>query len=226
MISAKAAALCLCPAVAAPTVLATQPAVRHAVAHVMHRAADRLDHSRPAHSVVSKAPICTPAPGALPASAATAGAPETPVASGGGQGTAGLDPAAAATATGITAPAAFTAAAASLAALRGDARGFGSGIGAGTGGALSGSGAPTAAATAAPEPSAGQPGVAQPVVPQPVVALPVVAQPIVALTPEPIASTAGVPEPESWALLVIGFAVTGVAFRARRTAIAARRAAA
>ena len=44
MISAKLAALCLCPAlVATPAVLATHPKARHAVAHLLHRAADRLE---------------------------------------------------------------------------------------------------------------------------------------------------------------------------------------
>lgn len=44
MISGKLAALCLCPAlVATPAVIATHPKMRHAVAHIMHRAADRLE---------------------------------------------------------------------------------------------------------------------------------------------------------------------------------------
>ncbi len=44
MISAKLAALCLCPAlVATPAVIATHPKARHAVAHLLHRAADRLE---------------------------------------------------------------------------------------------------------------------------------------------------------------------------------------
>ena len=44
MLPAKLAALCLCPAlVATPAVIATHPKARHAVAHLLQRAADRLE---------------------------------------------------------------------------------------------------------------------------------------------------------------------------------------
>ncbi len=50
MIKAKALAMCVCPVVAAPpTVLAVHPPARHAVARILHHAANRLDrHPEPA----------------------------------------------------------------------------------------------------------------------------------------------------------------------------------
>ncbi|MGI4877839.1 MAG: PEPxxWA-CTERM sorting domain-containing protein [Janthinobacterium lividum] len=52
MLKAKLLALCVCPALLTPpAILAVNRPARHAVAHVLHRAADRLDHkpaARPA----------------------------------------------------------------------------------------------------------------------------------------------------------------------------------
>lgn len=63
MLKAKALALCVCPVVAAPpTILAVHPPARHAVAHLLHHAANRLDRS-PAHRAapVAAAPLpCAP----------------------------------------------------------------------------------------------------------------------------------------------------------------------
>ncbi|MBV8973339.1 MAG: hypothetical protein JO290_13730 [Sphingomonadaceae bacterium] len=74
MLKAKAIALCVCPLVAAPpAVIAVHTPSRHAVAHLLHRAADRLDHAAPRPAVVapaSRALPCAPslasAGGSLP----------------------------------------------------------------------------------------------------------------------------------------------------------------
>ena len=73
MISAKLAALCLCPTlVATPIVVATHPKIRHAVAHMMHRAADRLEAPRASSPVQLAAAPCAPgvSPGSLSAGSA------------------------------------------------------------------------------------------------------------------------------------------------------------
>ena len=45
MIRAKVLAMCVCPAaVVPPTILAVSPPARHAFAHALHHAANRLDH--------------------------------------------------------------------------------------------------------------------------------------------------------------------------------------
>ena len=62
MIPAKIAALCLCPAlVASPAIIATQPKVRHVVAHFMKRAADRLEAPTPVLAARPKSVACLPA---------------------------------------------------------------------------------------------------------------------------------------------------------------------
>ena len=48
MIRAKVLAMCVCPAaVVPPTILAVSPPARHAFAHMLHHAANRLDHKAP-----------------------------------------------------------------------------------------------------------------------------------------------------------------------------------
>ena len=78
MIKAKILAMCVCPAIAAPpAIIAVHAPARHAVAHLLHRAAHRLDRSEPG-----------PAAAAAPVAVAAACAPV--VATGGSGGTAPL----------------------------------------------------------------------------------------------------------------------------------------
>lgn len=70
MISAKLAALCLCPAlVATPAVIATHPKARHAIAHILHRAADGLEAPAAAAPVRFASAPCAPSFGTAPLSA-------------------------------------------------------------------------------------------------------------------------------------------------------------
>lgn len=174
-------ALCVCPAlVATPAVIATQPKARHAVAHVLHRAADRLETPHAEHSA-APVPIC-PAVSAAPGGIAAA--PALPLSG---------DPAALATpvpglASPQAAPDGFIASS-----FGGPVLGIASGrpgnIGSPPEGGITAIGTtPSTLAT-------------------PVAAI----NPVTTADPQ-----AGVPEPESWALLVSGFAVTGLLLRARR----------
>ena len=73
MISAKLAALCLCPALAAtPALIATHPKARHAVAHILHRAADGLEAPVAAAPVRFASAPCAPSFGTAPLSAGLA----------------------------------------------------------------------------------------------------------------------------------------------------------
>ena len=68
MIKAKLLAMCVCPALLAPpTILAVHKPARHAVAHLLHRAAERLDHA-------ASAPVAVAAVDCLPVVASGGGA--------------------------------------------------------------------------------------------------------------------------------------------------------
>lgn len=61
MVSSKLVALCVCPALLAPpVVLAVNKRARHAVARVLHRAANRLDHAPDPAPVQYAALPCAP----------------------------------------------------------------------------------------------------------------------------------------------------------------------
>ena len=63
MIKVKVLAMCVCPAaVVPPTILAVSPPARHAFAHVLHHAANRLDHKALPHGEqrLALALPCTP----------------------------------------------------------------------------------------------------------------------------------------------------------------------
>ena len=61
MLTSKLVALCVCPALLVPpVVLAVHKPARHAVARILHRAADRLDQHRPPPAPVVADVPCTP----------------------------------------------------------------------------------------------------------------------------------------------------------------------
>ncbi len=168
MFSAKMAALCLCPAlVATPAVIATHPKMRHAVAHFVHRAADRIDPP----VIAAAEPI-----GHCPASYASEGP--------GGQGSS--------TPAGLTglAPQDLSALQGAGAPIGGGYSGFGTGAGSFGSSPVSGIGGSGLAPPAPTGPDNGI--VTTPTIPD------------------------GVTEPQNWALLVTGFAVTGMLLRGRR----------
>ena len=76
MIKSKVLAMCVCPALAAPpTILAVSPPARHAVVHVLHHAANRLErHVAPFPTAPQTAAIpCAPSLAAADGSSPVAG---------------------------------------------------------------------------------------------------------------------------------------------------------
>lgn len=173
MFSAKMAALCLCPAlVATPAVIATHPKMRHAVAHFVHRAADRIDPP----AIASAEPL-----GHCPASYASEG----PV------GQSNSSPAGLA---GLV-PQDLSAWHPGGTPLEGGFTDFGPG--ASNFSTSPGSGIGGATLTSPPGPGGPANGIVA-----------------------PTAIPEGVTEPQNWALLVTGFAATGLLLRSRRLRMA------
>lgn len=187
MLKAKVLAMCVCPVVAAPpAILAVHAPARHAVARVLHRAAQRLDPA--------------PAPRAMPAVAAALPCAPSLVADGGAL------PVVGGALIGGSGDedelALLTAGDASFSGGRGYGSGYGGGGyggggggGGGYGGAHGGGGGTT-------------PGNARPTGGIPI-------GPINPPTTGPAAPVSGAPEPTAWVFLVIGFGLVGAIARRR-----------
>lgn len=192
MIRAKVLAMCVCPVVAAPpTLLALHPPARHAVAHMLHRAARRLDHEP------TPAPLAAAVP--LPCAPSLASADgELPVVGGaliGGNNEVG--------------PLAF----ANNSPSTGIGGGYGGGgfFGGGSGGSGVGGGG---GGTSGTGPSVVPTGVT------PVGVTPVVGVPFTPPGALPIGApvqVSGAPEPATWLFLVVGFGLVGAITRSGRT---------
>ncbi len=91
MLKAKVLAMCVCPTLAVPpAVIAVHAPARHAVAHLLHRAAHRLDRAEPVPAVAATPAAALPC---APSLAAAGGGGALPVVGGssiGGTGEAGL----------------------------------------------------------------------------------------------------------------------------------------
>lgn len=205
MIKAKLLAMCVCPALAAPpTILAVSPPARHAVAHVLHRAANRLDHHSPSAAAapppaaLSCTPSLTAADGGLPVVGSEGGGSL----GGLGGGLAGIGDTPGGQSGGES----------------GFADGYGGGGGGGFGIGVGGGGLPgpmssgtLVAGGGSPSAPAGPPAPGVPVVP---VTFPLHA-------PLPVSGPAGptstAPEPAAWLLMVAGFGVVGGVVRLKRS---------
>jgi len=191
MLKAKLVALCVCPAVLAPpAIVAVHRPTRHAVAHLLQRAAHRLDNGVPA---ASPAPAQYANIPCAPTFADTAG---TGVPTIGGVGLATLLP--------------------PDGAIYGDASRAGSGSGGGGGFFLGGGGGGAGGGG-----GGGVPGATSGAILTPVTTAPTDTAGGVIGAPPSVGGTMGsVPEPGTWALLVIGFGVVGVGLRYKRVFIA------
>jgi hypothetical protein len=201
MLKAKLVALCVCPAVLAPPVIiAVHRPARHAVAHLLQRAAHRLDDRVPA---IVSAPAtqyanipCSPT--LADAAVGGGGAPMT-----GGIGLASLAPAdqsiygdASRPGNGIGGGGFFVGGGGAS-----GGGGFGGGGGGGSGGGKLSSG-PILGPVSTPPATILSGGIA-------------------GMIPPSVGSTMGsVPEPATWALLVTGFGVVGAGLRTKRTVAA------
>lgn len=195
MIKAKLLALCVCPVLATPpAILAVNRPARHAVAHLLHHAANRLDGH-------------LPTPVAPPALAAAECAPLVTASSGGGglaaPGGIGGSGGGFAPGIGLGANGAAPDAASPIGGggFSGGG-GFGGGGGGGSGGGGSGgggSGVPIAGGGTLPGSTPTFPGTPLP-------------------SPPAGSTTAmgSVPDPAIWAMMVAGFGVVGVSLRYRR----------
>ncbi len=209
MIRSKLLALCVCPAVAAPpAILAVHAPARHAVAHLLHHAANRLDGPHRASAPAPVVAAALPLPCA-PSLAAEGGG--LPVVGGGLIGGGDLPSPAMANGGGVT----FTTAGITAGIGGGFAGGGGGGGGAGgggSGGSGGGGGTPSgpginpggAIGETAMVPLIGPTGPSVPIA-----------------TGSPIAIS-GAPEPATWVFLVTGFGLVGaIARRATRSRPAA-----
>ena len=200
MLRAKIAALCVCPAlIAPPVIVAVHKPARHAVAHLLQRAANRLDG--------------TPAPVAPPLQYANIPCAPTLADAGGGGGGApaigGLGPTSlAALESGPFGDASHPGNGITLAnggggggsGFFGGGGGGGGGIGGGGGGVIGGGGGGGVIGGGGGGPTI----------------LPPVSSPVSPPISAPGTGTGSVPDPETWALLATGFAVVGVGLRYKR----------
>ncbi len=210
MIKAKVLAMCVCPVIAAPpAIIAVHPPARHAIAHLLHRAARRLDPApvvRSAPGPLPCAPSLAAGDGALPVvgGALLNGAPPVQLVSaplGGGIGS--LYPA-------------------DLGPSGGGGGFYGGGAGLTGGGGVGGSvGSIGGAGPGGPQPGgsgstttpAG--GTAPGTVGLPIGVPPVGIGPGGVLPPTGATAVSGAPEPSAWVFLVIGFGLVGAIARAR-----------
>ena len=231
MFKAKVLAMCVCPVLAAPpAILAVHAPARHAVARVLHRAAQRLDG--PAHHTqhaIAAAPLpCAPslvtAGGGLPVvgGGIIGGGPVAPVALadlgplGGGSGGGGGSPFPGGYGSGGGGYYGGGGYGSGGGGGGGGGGGYGSGGGSGSGGG--GGSNPTAPATTPVATAPILPGTGAPIVGGgPVSVTPVVLSPIVPPVSGPASTpVSGAPEPEEWALMVVGFGLIGALVRRRR----------
>lgn len=201
MLKAKVLAMCVCPVIAAapPTVLAVHAPARHAVAHLLHRAAHRLDPT----------PVAAPAPApliaaALPCAPSLAAGGGLPVVGGTviGAGVDGIGPIG-----NASDGSARLGYAAAVGGGGGGTGGFGGGGGLGGGGAGAlGGGAPVSSQL--PIASGSSP------------VLPASTGPLGGMTgPLPSGSgsaVSGAPEPAAWAFMLTGFGLVGAFARTGR----------
>ena len=189
MLTSKLVALCVCPALLAPpVVLAVHKPARHAVARILHRAANRLDHGPAVHSAPVAAVPCQPtfgeAGGGLPGSDQLGG--DVPIGFGSPSDAGG-------TATGFGYSSSLSSQGSGYATASG-----GGGLGAGLG-----------------SNSASSPGSSNGSNPGSVALLPPGSSLQPSLPGEIDVPVSGVPEPESWALMIVGFGLVGSAVRWR-----------
>ncbi len=201
MLKAKVLAMCVCPAaVAPPAIIAFHPPARHAVAHLLHRAANRLDHPRVAAVALPSA--CLPIAGGVPA---IGGPGEAPA---GGIALAALGP------TPLLASALPAAPGVGIADV--GPGGYGGGYSGGGGGYVSGGGyvggggggGGIGGDVGTPPIRGGEATVAPPTNVSPAGGAP---------------GVSGTPEPGTWLLFVGGFGLVGVMARRRTRAITAAR---
>ncbi len=200
MLKAKLVALCVCPAVLAPpAIVAVHRPTRHAVAHLLQRAAHRLDHGVPAALSLAAAPDAKVS--CIPTLADAAGSGDVPTI--GGVGLVSLVPA--------------------DGAILGDASRGGNGPGSGGGffpGGGGGGGASGGGFGGGGGVSTNMPGITTSAVLTPVSIGSTVSGNVGGLPPSVGSTMGSVPEPGTWALLVTGFGVVGVGLRYKRIAVA------
>lgn len=189
MLKTKLLALCMCPAVLAPpAILAVHQPARHAVAHLLQRAAHRLDDHVPAIE----------APGPSIRYAEIPCAPTLAEAGGAGGSRLALD--------GF-----FASLLPTNGLVYGDASRYGSGIGFGGGvlgiGAGIGGGGGGVTGSFSPIGTPGTP---------PTVATLRPGDQTIATRPSRVGPTASVPDPSTWALLMTGFGAVGLGLRYKR----------
>ncbi|QYE35162.1 hypothetical protein KZX46_03890 [Polymorphobacter sp. PAMC 29334] len=209
MLKAKIVALCVCPAVVAPPVIvAVHKPARHAVAHLLQRAANRLDG----------APAAAPVAPALQYANVPC-APTLADSSPGGGGD-GVVPAIGGI--GLTSLAGLESGPFGNASRPGNGFGYSTGGGGGGfipaggtgGGGISGGGTPGSGIPGGGIPGGGTPGSGIPGGgPGTVSTLPPPVSPPIT---GPGIGAGSVPDPETWALLVAGFTVVGIGMRYKR----------
>lgn len=210
MLKAKALAMCVCPVLAAPpAVLAVHAPARHAVAHMLHRAARHLDPAPERAPAIAAAPVALPC---APSLAGTGGG--LPVV--GGAMIGGIPEGSAAAALAASDASGY---AGRYGSSSGGYGGYGGGGGGGGGygggsgdsGGIGG-GAPAMTPVSAPVP------VTPPGVPLPGSGMGTLPAGLPTTTGSAVS---GAPEPAAWAFMVVGFGLVGALTRGRRFATGA-----
>ncbi len=210
MLKAKLLAMCVCPAVLAPpTILAVHKPARHAVAHLMQRAAHQLDDRVPAVAAPPAPTQYANIPCAPTLADAGGGGGGGGLVPGIGSGLANLSPAEGALYADASHPGngiGFGGGFFGGSSVGGGGGGGGFGGGGGGGGGIPGGGSGTVGGGTTP----GIP------VSTPPTTLPPGGGMTGAIPPGVGTSMGSVPEPATWAMLVTGFTVVGVGLRYKR----------
>ena len=207
MLKAKLLAMCVCPVLATPpAILAVHRPARHAVAHLLHRVAHRLDASAKPDT-----PPDTPIAVAVPCTSVVAGGGSVPV--GGGlselAGGTGIVPVSSPNLGG--GPSSSYAGGDNFGGGNVGGGGYtGGNVGGGGGGGFGGPSGPAGGSSG---------GAISPVNPP---GLPVPATPTAGPLPiGPVTQISGAPEPTTWLFLVVGFGSVGALVRTTRRPVAA-----